>query len=66
MFLEVGHVYLVAYHAEVKRIDPYLVVEARGCGLFGVVRLTDMFETYAYHGDWREGGFPYEMLERLF
>lgn len=66
MTIEVGQVYLVEYHPNPKRIDPYLVFEERGVGLFGVIRLTDMFVTYAHQGDWREGNFPYEAVERLF
>ncbi len=65
MKLELGQVYLVQYHPNPKRIDPYLVFEERRSS-FGVIRLTDMFVTYTHQGDWREGNFPYEAIERLF
>jgi len=64
--IEVGEVYLVEYKDYQKRIDPYLVFKERGNGLFSVLRLTDMFVTYTWDGDWRKGNFPYEAIERLF
>jgi hypothetical protein len=66
VILEVGQVYLVNYRANPRRIDPYLVYEERGVGLFGVIRLTDMFVTYTHQGDWTEKSFPYQAVERLF
>jgi hypothetical protein len=66
MTLKVGQVYMVEYHANPKRIDPYLVYEERGWPYVGVIRLTDMFVTYAHNRDWGLGHFPYEAVERLF